>query len=422
MNGNGMFFDSMDGDRIYSAADFREWLHTLFSEGVTINDFYTTADGGMSLNVTGGYTHIRGACKTFTEDTHLTLAKADAAQPRIDIVVLELDIPAKDITIKTITGTPAEEPALPVLVRTGSVWQLCLAEICVAAGITEITQDLIEDTRIDIDKCGYLIRSACDNDMSEVVAAYRGRLAQIVDDTQGAFEKWFSVQKAIFSPNMQEEIDALIQQMKTQQSTVTGIFNGYDSDINRIDQKIQNVGGEGGAAAYRRVVTMHRTSTTTWTCPLRGPSSSSLYLPTFLITQVWVKASVANSIGSSINLTWAPSKMLNSNLIINVVLSRIGATYRGAFASICYDASTTYQADVSGVLEFDYAVNTTESNLTLTLRNDVFTASRLDVTKTTSSAYADNAVDAFRYSNASGNYSGDNVIVCSPIIAVFSSL
>ena len=63
MNGDAMFFDSMKGDRIYNAADFREWLHNMFSEGVSVNDFFVSPAGGMSLIVPDGYVHIRGASK-----------------------------------------------------------------------------------------------------------------------------------------------------------------------------------------------------------------------------------------------------------------------------------------------------------------------------------------------------------------------
>lgn len=244
MNGNAMFFDSMDGDRIYSAADFREWLHRLFSEGVSLNDFYTTAAGGMRINVTGGYTHIRGACKTFTADTVLTLQPADKTLPRIDAVVLELDIPGKAIELKIRSGSAALDPAAPELVRTDDIWQLQLCQITVRAGTTEITQGYIGDTRMDRSVCGYLIRSAGDNDMTAVLTVYRENVGRIIDATIGDFEKWFSDTKEAFPQGLRAYIEGLMEAAPKRRQEITDILDGCDSKIEEMDFQLGQASGQ----------------------------------------------------------------------------------------------------------------------------------------------------------------------------------
>lgn len=233
MNGKAMFFDSIDGDRIYDAQDFRDWMHHMFSEGVSVNDFFVSPAGGMSLTVPGGYVHIRGASKTFSDDTTVTLDAPDPALGRIDAVVLELDIPAKTIEIRTVSGAASETPTAPEIVRNDNVWQLVLAYVHVRPGAAEITDADVEDTRMDRNKCGYLIRSACDNDMAEVIAIYDETVGDIIANTTGSFGAWFESQKAAFSQDVASKIETISAKITAEQADVTAKMDGYAADVEK---------------------------------------------------------------------------------------------------------------------------------------------------------------------------------------------
>lgn len=233
MNGNAMFFDSVDGDRIYDAQDFRDWMNHMFSEGVSVNDFFVSPAGGMSLTVPGGYVHIRGASKTFTDDTTLTIAAPNPALDRTDAVVLELDVPRKIIEIKIVVGAASETPVEPEIVRNDDIWQLVLAYVHVRAGTSVITDSDVEDVRVDRNKCGYLIRSACDNDMSPVIAIYDETVGDIIANTTGSFSTWFESQKAAFSHDVASQIETISAEITAEQAGVTAKMDGYAADVEK---------------------------------------------------------------------------------------------------------------------------------------------------------------------------------------------
>ena len=428
MNGNAMFFDSMDGDRIYNAADFREWLHRLFSEGVSINDFYTTATGGMTINVTGGYTHIRGACKTFTADTVLTLQPADKTLPRIDAVVLELDIPAKTIELKIRSGSAALDPAAPELVRTEDIWQLQLCTVAISPGMKEITQAEIDDTRIDIDVCGYLIRSACDNSMSEIVALYRKRTAEIIESTGADFWEWFETQKATFTPDMRDQIERMMQEMTEQQSEVTGILEDYDRQMDVIDDKIRNAGKGGGSVDYRHIATLHEGNN--WSCDIPGTSTSTdVFRPTMLLAQVRMRY-VGDSYGDpgietrKIDIVTGMSSVDDGYITMNVVLkqdSSSSSTYRGSVSAIGFDQDVTLQTYIGAtiVVNTTYSTSTRKFSITSMRTTDDQSASSMDADVTSGRTNGQEHVSQFMFYTYSSSGGYNLVSLKGPIIAIF---
>lgn len=78
----------------------------------------------------------------------LTISPADDTYPRIDRVVARFDIISNlDVTFAVLTGTAAAEPTAPPLTRTASIYEVPLANIDVAAGVTSINDTHITDER-----------------------------------------------------------------------------------------------------------------------------------------------------------------------------------------------------------------------------------------------------------------------------------
>lgn len=152
------FFNSVDGDRLYNADDLSLFYYGLISNGVLAfpaDSLAVSAGTGMNVTVAAGRAMIN--CKYFvnTENYELTVQAADAVNPRIDRVILQLNTNSRDFTILIRTGTPAAEPTAPALVRTGSVYELSLAKIIVAAEATSMTSSMITDEREDKTVCGF---------------------------------------------------------------------------------------------------------------------------------------------------------------------------------------------------------------------------------------------------------------------------
>lgn len=127
-------------------------------------NFQVVAKSGMTVTVqaegmTGGWLSDGGKYGVSfwnANDIDLTVETADGVNPRKDRVVVSWHIPQQttvpDVLIRK--GTPSASPQPPALVNNGEYVEICLAEINVPAGATEITSYNITDTRLDESLCG----------------------------------------------------------------------------------------------------------------------------------------------------------------------------------------------------------------------------------------------------------------------------
>lgn len=138
------FYNSLDGDRKYDAVEMSAIFDGIIEDGVHKglgNEFALTPAGGLAVNVGTGRAWFR---RTWTlNDTELLLTgdASDAANPRIDAYVLEVNTSTsvRQNTIKIIKGTPAAAPQRPPLVVNPQVRQYPLGWILRKAGIATIT-------------------------------------------------------------------------------------------------------------------------------------------------------------------------------------------------------------------------------------------------------------------------------------------
>lgn len=118
--------------------------------------------------------------KTSNTKLQLTIPAADGALNRIDRVIVEwktttyADLPE----VKVLTGTAAVNPTAPALTNSGTVRQICLAQISVPAGATAITASMITDTRLNSAVCG-LVTDNISIDTSTIEAQFREVLEAI---------------------------------------------------------------------------------------------------------------------------------------------------------------------------------------------------------------------------------------------------
>lgn len=183
-NEHGLFWNSQNGDRVYDANDFSEWLKKFYTTGVFNGDLEVTAAGGMTVSVSSGYVNIEGKVKFFSTPTTLTLATASGTYGRIDTVVAECNYTDREIKLKVVTGTYSVSPTATAPVRTAAAYQLVLAQIDVAAGAAEITQKNITDKRMDSNVCGLVTGTVSQIDFSTVKAQFDSWF----DDVKGTLD------------------------------------------------------------------------------------------------------------------------------------------------------------------------------------------------------------------------------------------
>ena len=180
------FFDSVDGDRTYSADDFSNYIGTLITDGVLANpstalQVQETGDG-MTVKVAPGWGYVRSHYIHNDADEYLTVDEADAALYRADRVIMRLDRTARTITLLVKKGTVSDKPnAVPALQRDENIWELSLAWIAIAPGTKELTQLHIIDEREVADACGLVTGIIDQIDTTNLFAQY-----------DAAFSKWFA--------------------------------------------------------------------------------------------------------------------------------------------------------------------------------------------------------------------------------------
>lgn len=148
------FFDSGINDiRQYTANTFSEYFKSFFSNGVS-NGLQISASSGMNISLTQGFAIIQGYFYKNDGPFLITIDNADANLPRIDRVVLRLDLIARTIHAVIKKGVTSSSPAVVSLQRDSNIYEISLAKINVLAGATSITNANIIDERFDSSVCG----------------------------------------------------------------------------------------------------------------------------------------------------------------------------------------------------------------------------------------------------------------------------
>lgn len=230
----GLFWNSVDSDRLYDADSFAEWLRKFFTTGVFDGELQVTSAGGMDVSVSAGYANIDGKVRFFDSATKLTLATAGATYPRIDTIVVERNDTDRKITIKAITGTYSASPTATAPVRANNIYQIVLAQIYVAAGATAITQAAITDTRKDTSLCGIVAATIKNPDFGQWYA-----------QNEAQFSEWFTGMKDQLTTdaagNLQTEIDAVKKSVSDNAASITANKTAIDANTKKLVTTSKNI-------------------------------------------------------------------------------------------------------------------------------------------------------------------------------------
>lgn len=222
-NAYGLFWNSISSDRVYDADSFAEWLNKFFTTGVFNGELQVLSSGGMVVEVQTGYANINGKVRFFDTPDSITLDPAGGTYPRIDTIVVERNDTNREITIEYVKGTYSGNTPTPTApVRSAGVYQIVLAQIYVGAGVTEVTQANITDTRANNNLCGWVVGTVDRVDVEQMTA-------QVQDE----IETWFDGMKNQLSEDaaihLQEQIGDLTQLTTTDQTDLVSAINEVNS-------------------------------------------------------------------------------------------------------------------------------------------------------------------------------------------------
>lgn len=148
------FFDSVDHDRIYTAADFARVFGAIAGRDGVIygygDELKVTPGTGMAVKVGTGAAFVQGRMlDVYDQAETLPIATADATNPRIDRVVVRVDLSTaqRKAYLAVKTGTAAATPVAPLLQQDSTIWEMSLAQVRVPAGATGVVAGNITDER-----------------------------------------------------------------------------------------------------------------------------------------------------------------------------------------------------------------------------------------------------------------------------------
>jgi hypothetical protein len=125
----------------------RNWLATgVIKSYLNELQVYAKSDG-IKVYVKSGAANIQAIYFDSDAEEVLAIAAADATNPRIDRVIVRLDLPGDSIDFAILQGVPAVSPTAPALTQNNTRWEISLAQVYVGANVSTIAVGNIADER-----------------------------------------------------------------------------------------------------------------------------------------------------------------------------------------------------------------------------------------------------------------------------------
>lgn len=207
-------------DRTYDASDFAEYFANFIGNGVydsSADQLKVVPNIGLSVKVKAGKAFIDGYWYELDEDKTIQLSVNTGTGSANTVIVAELNKTNRAITVKA-----REFVANTYPINTANIHELVLAIVVNRVGVTTITGDYIEDTRLYKDYCGVVTGLITQLDIG---TAYSQLEAQ--------FNTWFNSIKGQLSGDVAANLQKQINDLPTIRSGTADPDNsvGKDGDI-----------------------------------------------------------------------------------------------------------------------------------------------------------------------------------------------
>jgi len=183
-------------DRVFFAEDFARYFRQFVGNGVYPNPSSNlqvqTLNNNMVLTVKKGAAFINGYTYVNTEDFEIAINTANGSYNRKDIIVVQLDLVAREIKTGYRPGIASANPLPPELTRNADVYELQLAEILVRSGTQVILDTDITDTRLNASKCGVVTGLIQQPDTTTIFNSYQQALNDAQADIAEFKDVWIA--------------------------------------------------------------------------------------------------------------------------------------------------------------------------------------------------------------------------------------
>lgn len=230
------FFNSLNGDRKYNAAQMSAIFDGLIIDGVFASigtAFAVKAAGGLTVNVGIGKAWFDHTWTVNDSILPMTAPEAEVLLDRIDAVVLEVNgmESVRENAIKFVKGNPSSAPSRPTLTNEGNVHQYPLCYIYRKYGTAVINQADITPM-VGTESTPFVTGILQTISLDELLGKWQDELdrftdarSQEVDDwiaqEESDFTAWFNKMKA----DLQQEQTVLDQWIASEQADFLAWYN-----------------------------------------------------------------------------------------------------------------------------------------------------------------------------------------------------
>lgn len=230
------FFNSLNGDRKYNAAQMSAIFDGLIIDGVFASigtAFAVKAAGGLTVNVGIGKAWFDHTWTVNDSILPMTAPEAEVLLDRIDAVVLEVNgtESVRENTIKFVKGNPSSAPSRPTLTNEGNVHQYPLCYIYRKYGTAVINQADITPM-VGTESTPFVTGILQTISLDELLGKWQDELDRFTDARSKEVDDWIAKEESDFTAwfnkmkaDLQQEQTVLDQWIASEQADFLAWYN-----------------------------------------------------------------------------------------------------------------------------------------------------------------------------------------------------
>lgn len=230
------FFNSLNGDRKYNAAQMSAIFDGLIIDGVFASigtAFAVKAAGGLTVNVGIGKAWFDHTWTVNDSILPMTAPEAEVLLDRIDAVVLEVNgmESVRNNTIKFVKGNPSSAPSRPTLTNEGNVHQYPLCYIYRKYGTAVINQADITPM-VGTESTPFVTGILQTISLDELLGKWQDELDRFTDARSKEVDDWIAQEESDFTAwfnkmkaDLQQEQTVLDQWIASEQTDFLAWYN-----------------------------------------------------------------------------------------------------------------------------------------------------------------------------------------------------
>lgn len=230
------FFNSLNGDRKYNAAQMSAIFDGLIIDGVFASigtAFAVKAAGGLTVNVGIGKAWFDHTWTVNDSILPMTAPEAEVLLDRIDAVVLEVNgmESVRNNTIKFVKGNPSSAPSRPTLTNEGNVHQYPLCYIYRKYGTAVINQADITPM-VGTESTPFVTGILQTISLDELLGKWQDELDRFTDARSKEVDDWITQEESDFTAwfnkmkaDLQQEQTVLDQWIASEQADFLAWYN-----------------------------------------------------------------------------------------------------------------------------------------------------------------------------------------------------